>query len=118
MSTPQYKDPLALPAGSLRHAVTILQPSFTTDASGTITTWSTFTVVRASLDPIRGIEIIHSGQDVTNVFLTMKCRYIPGIDTTMRAQSQHGQYIIQAIENVLERNRVLVLTLLAVGQNE
>jgi len=119
MATAKNTDPCALAAGDLRHSINILAPtSYTSGASGMVPVYTTaFSGVRAKLDPVRGIELIRSGQDVSQVFITVTIRYMPGITTQMQVQAYHGTYRIQSIENVLERNRVLKLMCIGVSLN-
>jgi SPP1 family predicted phage head-tail adaptor len=113
-----YKDPLLLPAGALRHVVTILQSTLTTDLSGVVTTWTPFVSdIRAKIEPMRGLELLRSGQDATNNYITVTIRYVPGIQAAMRVKAHDATYLIQNIENVLERNRVLKLMCLGLGEN-
>lgn len=111
------KDPLAIEAGELRHSVTILQPSITMGTSGAQTTYTTFlSDVRAKIEAMRGTDIVKSGMQVTQTFLTVTIRYVSGITPQMQVQRHGGAtYIIQSIENVLERNRVLKLLCLDIG---
>src|ERR1035437_5843686 len=95
---------LALPAGSLRHQVTFLQQGTTSDVSGTSITWTDYCTARASVDPFKGAEVIKAGIDTSQVFITVKMRYRDDVDASMRLRAQHGTYIIQCIENLLERN--------------
>lgn len=112
------KDPLVLPAGELRHSITILAPTLTTDATGNVMTYTPFlTDVRAKIDPVKGLELIRSGQDISQTFITVSIRYVPGITSQMQVQAHHGLYTIRYIENVLERNRVLKLMCLALEGN-
>jgi head-tail adaptor len=115
-STP--KDPCALPAGDLRHSITILAPTLTTDTTGNIVTYTPFLTVRAKIEPLGGLELIRSGQDISQTFLTVSIRYVPGIISKMQVQSYHGTHIIKYIENVLEKNRVLKLMCVAYEGNE
>ena len=111
-------DPTGLAAGDLCHSITILSATASSDASGNIATYTPFlTGVRAKIDPVRGVELIRSGQDVTQTFITVTIRYVPGITSQMQVQAYHGLYSIRSIENVLERNRVLKLLCLAIGNN-
>jgi SPP1 family predicted phage head-tail adaptor len=112
------KDPCALPAGDLRHSITILAPTLTTDSTGNVRTYSSFlTDVRAKIDPFHGVELIRSGQDISQVYITVSIRYVPGITSEMQVQAYHGLYTVRYVENVLERNRVLKLTCLGIGDN-
>jgi len=113
------KDPLAINAGDLRHAITILQVSTSVGDAGSEVTWIPFlTNVRAAINPMNGTDIIRSGQDVSQTYITITIRYQPGVLGQMRVQANNGTYVICSIQNILERNRVLKLTCLAVGANE
>lgn len=112
------KDPLVLPAGDLRHSVTLLQQQATTDEAGSVVNWVSFASVRAAIEPVSGMELIQAGVDATQTYLTLKIRYIPGVTAAMRVQATNGTYVIASVENVLERNRVLKLTCLGVGANQ
>ena len=113
------KDPLLIPAGELRHSITILQPILTSDSTGNVITYQPFLCdIRAKIDPVRGIEMIRSGQDVSLVFIQVTIRYVPGINASMQVQAQHGLYTIESVQNVLERNRVLVLMCRALSPNQ
>lgn len=112
------KDPLVLPAGDLRHSVTLLQQSATTDEAGSVVNWVSFATVRAAIDPVSGMELIRSGVDVTQTYITVKIRYIPGVTAAMRVQAANGTYVIASVENVLERNRLLKLTCVGIGAND
>jgi head-tail adaptor len=67
---------------------------------------------------MRGTDLVRSGQDTSLVFITVTIRWQPGITSAMRIQTATGTYSIQAVENVLERNRRLNLLCLALGANE
>jgi SPP1 family predicted phage head-tail adaptor len=109
------KDPLALAAGDLRHTITFLQRAITTDASGSVPTWTTYATMRAAVDPYSARELMRSGVDVTQTLITVTCRYRNDVNSTMRIQTLSGTYIISGIENVQERNRVLKITCTALG---
>jgi SPP1 family predicted phage head-tail adaptor len=84
-----------------------------------VQTWTPlFSDVRAAIDPYRGTELIRSGQDVTQTFIIVTIRYIEGIAATMQVQAHSGTYVIQSIQNILERNRVLKLLCLGIGANQ
>jgi SPP1 family predicted phage head-tail adaptor len=113
------KDPCSLPSGDLRHSITILGPTLTTDTTGNVITYSPFlTDVRAKIDPVSGLELIRSGQDISMLYITVSIRYVPGITAKMQVQAYHGLYWIRYVENVLERNRVLKLMCTAVDGNQ
>ena len=104
--------------GKMVHQVTILQQQTIQDISGASTQWVPFVTTWAEIIPVRGIDVVRSGQDTTQLFLTVKIRWQTGILAKMRVQSLNGQYVIQAIENPGERNVILVLTCLGLGSNE
>jgi SPP1 family predicted phage head-tail adaptor len=105
--------------GKMVHQITFLQQVKGTNISGTVMTWAPWLTTWASIDPVRGIDMLKAGQDVTQVYLTIKIRWQTGILPNMRIQSDMGEtYIIQAIENPGERNVILVLTCLAMGLNQ
>jgi SPP1 family predicted phage head-tail adaptor len=104
--------------GKMVHQVTILQPQPVQDISGTSIQWVPFVQTWAEIVPVRGIDVVKSGQDTTQLFLTVRIRWQTGILPKMRVQGQNGQYVIQAIENPGERNVILVLTCLGLGANQ
>ncbi len=105
--------------GKMVHQVTILSQQPVSDISGTSIQWVPFVVTWAEIVPVRGIDVVRSGQDTTKLFLTIRIRWQTGILPKMRLQTVSGDnYIIQAIENPGERNIILVLTCLGLGANE
>jgi SPP1 family predicted phage head-tail adaptor len=106
--------------GEMVHQVTILQQTQGVDISGAVTVWTPFVTTWAAIDPVRGTDVLKSGQDTTNLYLTVKVRWQTGIQANMRLLRSDGvtTYIIQAIENVGERNVILVLFCLALGLNQ
>lgn len=108
--------------GDLRHWVTLQQYTvsspLTFDVGGAMLSWSDFARVKAKLVPMRGTDVIKAGQDISKVPIAVTIRYLAGVLAKMRIVAPNGTYVIQAIENVEERNTVLVLTCLALGINE
>ena len=109
--------------GSMRHAITIQQQGPTSpptyDSAGPHLVWTTFAAAMAAIETVRGTDVIKSGQDTTQLFLTATIWYQAGIQPNMRVVSDNGSvYVIQAVENILELNVVLVLKCLALGQNQ
>lgn len=101
--------------GKMVHQITILQSQVVQGLSGAETQWVPFVQTWAEIVPVRGIDVVRSGQDTTQLFLTVRIRWQTGIQAKMRVQSFNGNYVIQAIENPGERNIILVLTCLALG---
>jgi head-tail adaptor len=104
--------------GEMIHRVRILQQTTVTDVSGTATAWVPFVDTWAQIDPVRGTEVLKSGQDTAQLFLTVKIRWQTGILANMQLLSLNGTYIIQTVENPGERNVILVLNCLALGLNQ
>src|SRR5262249_1815050 len=107
-----------LDPGKMVHWVTVMQETPVADISGTSTVWSSFVSCWAQIDAIRGSDVLKSGQDTTQLFLTVKIRWQTGILPKMRVQTASGStFIIQAVENIGERNVVLVLNCIALASN-
>jgi SPP1 family predicted phage head-tail adaptor len=112
------KDPCALPAGDLRHTITFLQRSISTDNTGNVEAWSSYGTARAKVEPYRGTDLIRAGQDVTQTFITISTRYRADVDATMRILHDTHTYVIQGIEDLLGKHRVLRFTCLGIGAND
>ena len=109
--------------GLMRHAITLQRFGASSpvafDEAGPVLTWGPFATAMAAIEVVSGTDVIHSGQDTTKLFLMVAIWYQPGILPNMRVVADTGStYLIQAIENVLEMNVVLVLTCLGLGPNE
>jgi len=104
--------------GAMVHVVWIYQSVTVEDASGTSTEWRPLLKTWAQIEPVRGAEVIKSGQDTTQLYLTLKIYWQPNIKATMRVDSLNGSYLIQSIENPGERNIVLILNCLALGTSQ
>lgn len=109
-------DPLILPAGSLRQSITILEPTTTTDVSGTATAYSTFLTTRCAIDVLSGTDQWKDGQVTSVEQLVVTMRYVPGVVPSMMVTWNGETFIIRAIENVQKRNRVLKLLCEALNQ--
>jgi SPP1 family predicted phage head-tail adaptor len=116
-------DPLQLQAGDLRHSITITEASSTRDSYGQpISTWNTVLTTRAKIEGTTSNtykQLIQAGvvsADTTDiitirwpgsaVFLTPDMRVVFGDQT----------FLIQGIDNVLRRNRVVKLFCMAIDQ--
>lgn len=108
-----YIDP-----GEMIHWVAILHQVPSSDISGTTVVWRELFSTWAKIEIVKGSEVIKSGQNTTQLFLTVGIYWQAGIVSNMRVQAQNGLYNIQSIENPLERNVVLFLNCLALGSNE
>lgn len=104
--------------GRMVHKIAIQKQTTTTDISGTVVAWSDFVTCWAAIDPVRGMEVLRAGQDTTQLYLTVTIRWQSGIQPNMRVRSNNGTYIIQSIQNPGERNIMLVLNCLALGNSQ
>jgi head-tail adaptor len=80
--------------------------------------WQSVATLRAKVEPVRAMEVLRSGQDVSQTYITVTLRFHALIKASMRLRTQNGTYIIQGVENVLNRDRVLKLMCLQVGDTE
>ena len=115
-----------LDPGSLRHPIKIWQmSSLGGDVSGTtvdpflVTAAPPAAPTMASIEPVRGTDVIRGGQTTTTLYLTIKMWFQPGITPDMQVETESGsRFLIQSIENLLEMNLVLVLNCEGLGANQ
>lgn len=114
-----------LDAGTLRHPIKIWGTEVAGDVSGTtlepflITAGPPAPPTMASIEPVKGTDVLRSGQETTQLFLTIKMWFQPGILPNMQVETESGShYLIQSIENLSEMNVVLVLNCLGLGANQ
>lgn len=119
-------DPLSLPAGLLRHAITIQAPNpAQRDATGQPISgdWTTVLSTRAKIDSTTGSaykEAMQDGQLVSQNTWLVTIRYpMPGvvIEAGQRVIFEDDTFLIQAVVDVLKRSRVLRLYCLAIDQD-
>jgi SPP1 family predicted phage head-tail adaptor len=113
-------DPLYISAGSLRHSVTIQAPTSTRDAYGQVsTTWSAVHTTRASVRESAQREVLQSDELSSQVTHMVTIRY-PGssirIVSGYRVVTATKLFTIQAVSNVLERNRVVNLQCISIDE--
>lgn len=108
----------AVNPGEMVHWITILQQTQSEDESGTTTIYAPFVSTWAKIEPVRGTDVIKSGQTTTQLFLTVTIRWQTGILPNMRVRSNNGTYVVQSMENPGERNVLLKLNCLALGSNQ
>lgn len=126
MATPLYTVCNGQPVpnvGLFIHLITIQSQGLasppTYDAAGPVVGWIDLTTVMAGIETVRGTDVIKGGQTTTQLYLTLTMWYAPGVLPNMRVISDNGnRYIIQSIENILERNVVMVLNCLGLGPND
>jgi len=106
--------------GRMIHTITVQQQTVNGfDVGGQTTQWTDFVTAQAVIEPVRGTDVIKSGQTTAQLFLTVGMWYQAGIEPNMRVVTDNGAtYLIQSIENVLERNVVLLLNCIGIGDNE
>ena len=105
--------------GDLRHPISIYQRGpAPVGVAGAKVQRVLVTTAMASIIPVRGTDVIKSGQATTQLFLTLKIWYQPGLAPNMEVDTEGGStYLIQSIENPLEMNVLLVLNCLGLGAN-
>lgn len=98
--------------GRLRHPITLLAPATALTAGGTEASYAPWLSTRAAIETLRGTDTQRNGQATAQTNLLVTLRYRAGVTAAMRVQTATAVYIIQSIENVEERNKVLKLTCL------
>lgn len=104
--------------GELRHRVTVLAETATVNAAGTDTALVPVISAWAKLEPMKGTDVIRSGQNITQLPVMVSMYYDARVQPNMQLQTLNGRYAIQAIRNVLELNAVMELTCLAIAGSE
>ena len=107
-----------LNSGDLRHRVTVLAETVTDTAAGTDTVLSPLVSAWAKIEPMKGTDIIRSGQNITELPILVSMYYDARVQPKMQLQAPNGRYAIQAIRNVLELSAVMELTCLAIAGAE
>jgi head-tail adaptor len=115
-------DPLYLLSGDLRHKVTIQQPSTTRDAAGQpVSTWITVLTTRAKIEGTTSNtykELVQDGaiaSQATDVFTLRWPGSSIDLKPGMRVLFGDNTLLVQAIDNVLRRNRVVKLFCMAIA---
>lgn len=94
----------------LRHRVDVQRRSTATDEHGQqLKVWDSVCYVPAAVEPLTGKELDEA--QASNYELTHKVtmRYYPGLDIKMRVMFGSRVFAIHSIQNIEERNRVLVM---------
>lgn len=112
------RDPLILQPGELRHSVQIEAPDYAPGARGMSVTPASWTPVRATMAAIYtagGRETSMASQIVSQVSHVVKVRWTEDvIKANYRVVFGARTFTVGYVENVLERNRVLLLYCLEV----
>ena len=88
------------------------------NAAGTDTALVPVISAWAKLEPMKGTDVIRSGQNITQLPVMVSMYYDARVQPNMQLQTLNGRYAIQAIRNVLELNAVMELTCLAIAGSE
>lgn len=114
----KVRDPLALPAGLLRHQVEVQKPSATQDTLGSPSgAWQTVLTTFASVEDLKAAERFDrmgggSYSPAAQVTHLVRMRW-PGASIPLAAGYQvifNGRtFKVQFVENVQQRNRVIIL---------
>jgi head-tail adaptor len=108
-----------LDPGEMIHRIRILQETTVEDISGTAPAWVPFLDTWAKIDPVRGTDVLKSGQDTAQSFMTIKIFWQPGILANMRVQTLDGTFIIQGKpEDPGNRHVILILNCIGLGVNQ
>jgi SPP1 family predicted phage head-tail adaptor len=107
-----------LNAGELRHRVTVFAETVIASAAGTDTALTPVISAWAKIEPMKGTDVIRSGQDITQLPVIVSMYFDARVQSKMQLQALNGRYAIQAVRNVLELNAVMELTCLAIAGAE
>ena len=109
-------DPLYIDAGSLRHSIQIQAPSSTRDAVGQpVSTWNVVLTTRAKIENTnsRTFKESFSNNALASQSTDVLTIRWPGaavdLKPDMRVIFGDNTYLVQAVDNVLRRNRKVVL---------
>jgi SPP1 family predicted phage head-tail adaptor len=113
------QNPLAIDAGELRHSIQIQQQSSAQTGTGApVTSWTTILQTMAKISTASSREAFQAMQFTALVSHVIKIRW-PGASVAIQGGQQivFGSRIfkLQIPENVLERNRVLLLHCLEIN---
>ena len=106
-----------LDSGEMRHQITILGQVPSVDVSGGTVAMAPLVTCYAKIEPVRGLDVIKSGEETSQLFLVISIWWQAGILANMQVQALNGLYLIQSVENLLELDVVLKLNCLAIGKN-
>lgn len=113
------KNPLSLPAGALRHSISVEQRTVNSDSFGQpLETWNSILVTRASIEMATQKEVYQAGllaEQVTHIITIRWPGSLTLLTTGNRVRFGSHLYTVQAVENIQERNRVVRLFVLEVN---
>ncbi len=97
-------------SGELRHLITIQQPSFAQDSSGSSAeTWSTRCSIWAKIRPLRGREYYAANQAQMEITHEITIRYRSDVNAIHRVSYGNRIFRINAVMDIDENRRELVL---------
>ena len=107
----------SLQPGDLRHWITFMVQTVTDGQSGKVISWVPSSQgAWTKIEAVRGTDVIRSGQDVTQLFLTVSMWFQDGVKASMHILAPSGaEYVVNSVENVLEMDHILVLNCVALG---
>lgn len=114
----RFANPLVVDAGMLVHVIQIQQPTATDALGGQSGPWVTILSPRAAIATASSREAYQAKQFVAEVSHVITIRW-PGASVNIQGGKQvlFGARVfkLQAVENVIERNRVLLLHCLEIN---
>lgn len=97
-------------AGRLRHRIRIEEKVESRDTyGGERETWITKATVWGEVAPLVGREYLEARQMTAEMTTRIRIRYLEGVKPQMRAVFGSETFDIQAVQNVEERDREMVL---------
>jgi SPP1 family predicted phage head-tail adaptor len=120
-SYPSLNNPLAINPGELRHSITIQKQNSTVDGFGEpVSTWETVTSLHAKIENTGSAAYKQSfsgnalASQSTDLITTRWAGPTINIEPGMRIVFGDNTYTIQAVDNVLRRNRVIRMACLVI----
>jgi SPP1 family predicted phage head-tail adaptor len=105
--------------GNLRHRIELQTQSVArTSFAGKTTTYATIATVWASIEPLRGKEVILAQQNQSEQTHRVTIRYRAGVNTSMRFKFGSRIMRIISVANVEERNKWLELQCVEMGVDQ
>ncbi len=114
----EIRDPLAISSGELRHEVHIQsQTSTQDDYGGLLLSWNTILTCFAAIYGASSKEVFQASKFTAEVSHVVKIRYPGAIGIQGGQQVLFGSRVfrLQFVDNVQERNRVLLLHCLEIN---
>lgn len=108
----------AVDPGRMRRRIELQVQSTDQDQFGQpLQVWTTALTAYAAIEPVRGIDIIRSGQETKQTRWTVTMYWQAGVSLAMRVLTDDGEnYIIESIEDPLKLNFYLILNCLALNE--